>query len=113
MLRTNLWTAGGLINGTLDYVREIIYSNNDSPPQLPEAIMVEFDDYQGPYLYKKLFPIIPLTRTWTHNNIQCSRTQIPLMLSYSITIHKSQGQTIHKMLLHIGDSKRQLDITNK
>ena len=30
------------------------------------------------------------------------------MLSYSITIHKSQGQTIHKMLLHIGDSERQL-----
>ena len=45
MLRTNLWTAGGLINGTLGYVREIIYSNNDSPPQLPKAIMVEFDSY--------------------------------------------------------------------
>ena len=40
---------------TLGYLREIIYSNNDSTPQLPEAIMVEFDNYPGSYLYKKLF----------------------------------------------------------
>ena len=50
MLRRNLWTAGDLINGALGYVREIIYSNNDSPPQLPETIMLEFDNYQGRYL---------------------------------------------------------------
>ena len=33
------------------------------------------------------------------------------MSSYSITIHKSQGQTIHKMFLYIGDSERQLGTT--
>ena len=111
MLRTNLWVAGGLTNGSLGYIREIIYADNESPPQLPQVLMVEFDNYKGPFLYKNYFPIIPVERTWKHNNILCSRKQFPVMLSYALTIHKSQGQTLDKIFLHIRDTERQLGIT--
>lgn len=32
-----------------------------------------------------------------NGNVQCSRTQIPLILSWAMTIHKSQGQTIQRL----------------
>ena len=74
MLPTSSRVAGRLTNGSLSYVREIIYANKESPPQLPQVSMVEFDNNKGPFLYKNYFPIIPIEKTLKRNNILGSRT---------------------------------------
>lgn len=45
MLRTNLWTKKGLVNGT---VVDIIYRPNENPKEnLPMAILIKWDSYTG------------------------------------------------------------------
>ena len=68
MLRDNLWVRGGLVNGTLGTVHAIVYDTNTAPPSLPLYILVQFDNYQGPYIKEKLFPIITKDVTWHLNN---------------------------------------------
>lgn len=92
-------------------IKEIIYEENKSPPLLPLCLLIEFDDYKGPYIIQNLFPIIPLTRKWIYKGIECSRTQLPVTVAYAITIHKSQGQTLKKAVIDIGNSEKQLGQT--
>jgi len=35
-------------------------------------------------------------------NVEASRTQIPLILSWAISIHKSQGQTLERVKVDVG-----------
>ena len=44
----NLWSSVGLCNGATGTVVDIIYQNNQQPPDLPIAVIVEFDKYRGP-----------------------------------------------------------------
>ena len=48
MLTMNLWSSVGLCNGATGTVVDIIYQNNHQPPDLPIAIIVEFENYRGP-----------------------------------------------------------------
>ena len=36
------------------------------------------------------------------------RTQYPLRLAYASTIHKSQGQTMEKIVIDLGDTEKSL-----
>ena len=38
-----------------------------------------------------------------HSRIAATRTQIPLMLAKSMTVHKGQGQTVSKAIVHSGN----------
>ncbi|XP_067136070.1 uncharacterized protein [Centruroides vittatus] len=78
MPRVNLWVQGGLVNGSLGTISYIIHAPNARPPALPLFILVEFDSYQGPFIYGNLFPIIPITRSSNDGNILPSRRQFPL-----------------------------------
>ena len=63
MLRTNLWTEAGLVNSSVGTVQEIIFEENQSPPSLPIAILIEFDNYSGPAIItecKRLVLISPI-----------------------------------------------------
>lgn len=111
MLKVNLWVEGGLVNGALGTVRDIIYRENSAPPDQPLYILVEFDNYRGACLTDKSIPIVPLTRSITDGDKIFSRKQFPLTIAYAATIHKSQGLTLSKIAVDIGDKEMQLGIT--
>jgi len=102
MLTANLWVAKGLVNGAMGTIKAICYSNGNAPPQLPIAVMVRFDSYSGPVYSDGTVPITPIRRTWLTSGVQCSRLQLPLKLAWAVTIHKSQGLTLDKVIIDVG-----------
>jgi len=104
MLTTNLWPDVGLCNGAPGTVRDFIYQDGHAPPNLPIAVLVEFRNYCGPQFLDSApncVPIVPITFEWESK----SRQQLPLQLRYAVTIHKSQGQTLHKAVIDLGKSE--------
>ena len=97
-LTDNLWTEAGLTNGSVGHVYKIIYGPGERPPMLPRAILATFEGYIGPTFpskdkIQKLVPIVPVTHTWMAKNkhgkkTRMSRTQVPCILGYALTIHK-------------------------
>ena len=78
------------------------------PQSLPIAILVNFSDYSGPPFIPtkpKCIPIPPIVHEWHNGLNNLSRQQIPLRLSYAMTIHKSQGQTMTKAVIDIGNKE--------
>lgn len=115
MLTINIDPLKGLANGAFGTVKYIIYNknNNELPPNLPLVVIVQFDAYKG----KPIIPAIersvsisPITAYFTlSNDIKgkiSSRQQIPLRLAWAITIHKSQGQTLDKVVIDIGKQRK-------
>ena len=47
----------------------------------------------------------PIVFEWHNGLTPLSRQQLPLRLSYAITIHKSQGQTMTKAVIDLGDKE--------
>jgi len=102
MLTANLCVEGGLVNGPMGTVVVICYEGEDqSPPNLPLTVTVQLDSYTGHALSDDSIPIIPLCRTWLSSNKQCSRLQLPLKLAWAVTIHKSQGMTLDKVVFDV------------
>ena len=101
MLISNLWVQVGLVNGAMGTVEAICYRSG-GPPALPLAVMVRFDNYSGPTLHDGTVPITPIRCTWSNSGCQCSRLQIPLRLAWAVTIHKSQGLTLDKVVIDVG-----------
>ena len=108
MLTANIWQEVGLCNGAGGTVYQLLYQANHKPPDLPIAVLVDFDNYAGPpFLSSRpnCVPVPPLTFEWESNSQQLSRQQLPLQLRYAITIHKSQGQTLDKAVIDIGKAE--------
>ena len=102
MLTTNIWTQAGLVNGSLGEVVDIVYSPGSKPPDVPMYVTARIDNYTGPPWNKddpKIVPISPVPLG--------SRRQIPLIMAWAITIHKSQGLTLQKATIDIGKTERQ------
>ena len=110
-LTNNIWTNYGLVNGANGIVRDIIYDDNET---LPHTVFIEFDNYSGPYFFPaddlrhKWIPINPLTIY--NSSLNGSRTQMPIRLAYALTIHKSQGQTLGKVVVDLGKNERSLGL---
>ena len=60
MLTMNLWANVGLCNGETEKVIDIIYENGHNPPDLPIAVVVQFDDYRGPSISDILPCCVPI-----------------------------------------------------
>ena len=105
-LTSNLWTKAGLTNGAVETVYVIIYADGEKPPALPVGNIGIFQEYKGPYYLPNIanaVPIVPVCREVFSNKIHCSRTMLPIILGYAITIHKLQGQTCTKLILNPGN----------
>jgi len=88
MLRVNISTEDGLVNGSRGVVCEII-------PE--EALIVKF-------LSGKKVRIDIHTRKLEDKYANVTRTQIPFILAYAMTIHKSQGSTLDYCVVDLGGS---------
>ena len=96
-----MWVEVGLVNGAMGTIEAICYRNG-GPPDFPVAVMVRFDRYSGPSLHDGTVPISLLRRAWFNSGVQCSRLQLPLKLAWAVTIHKSQGLTLNKVVIDVG-----------
>lgn len=109
MLTCNLWAEQGLANGTVGHVHSILFDSGDEPSSsLPQVVMIVIRSYKGPTLWFdsegiKLVPITPVKVSWEHNGVKCSHTQLPLQLAFAITMHKSQGMTLDKAIVNLGE----------
>ena len=104
MLTRNMCTDQGLTNGALGIVHAIIYDQDQLPPKLPAFVVVEFEDFTGTSClkeFKKCFAVAPVKQTWRVGSEQFSREQLPLQLSYAITIYKSEGLTFKKVFIDV------------
>lgn len=101
MLRHNLNVRLGLVNESIGVVQDIIFKEGSRPPHnSPEIIMVKFASVDVPV------PIFKITRSWKLGNATRIRKHFPLVLAYSLTLHKSQGLTLDKAVISIGKSEK-------
>ena len=105
MLTANLWPEVGLCNGATGTIQDFIYQEQHAPPDLPIAVLVQFNNYCGPTLLQSCVPIVPITYEWTSGKHQLFRQQFPLQPCYTLTIHKSQGHTIKKVVIDLEKAK--------
>lgn len=105
MLTANLWPEVGLCNGATGKIHDLIYQEQRAPPNLPIAVLVQFDNYSGPPFFQNCVPIVPITYEWNSGKHQLSRQQLPLQPCYALTIHKSQGQTLQKAIIDLGKAE--------
>src|ERR1700691_610666 len=111
ILNRNLWTSKGLVNGAQDVVKKIWFDQgSNARSHLPAVVFVQFDGYSGPEtpawegISPSWVPIVPAVARWeTKTGKQLTRTQFPLMMAWGITIHKSQGLTLEKVVVELGD----------
>ena len=101
MLIGSLWVDVGLVNGAMGTVEAICYRTG-GPPDLPIAVMVRFDSYSGSTFPDSTVPITSLRYCWSSSGGQCSCLQLPFELAWAITIHKSQGLTLNKVVIDVG-----------
>ena len=87
-----------------------IFFEEQGPLNLPKAVFITFEKYDGPTITNsegdKVVPIMPIKRSWEDKNgIKCSRLQLPICLAWAITVHKSQGLTLPKAKIDIGNKE--------
>ena len=113
MLKSNLWGDKGLTNGAQGTVVDIIYKPGNSPPNLPDLVLVKVDQYIGPGFkdMDKVVPLVPKRMHWFSHGKDYYRTGLPIIPAYAISIHNSQGMSLDRVILNIGDKEDSVGIT--
>ncbi|CAG5050324.1 unnamed protein product [Parnassius apollo] len=121
MMTVNINTSDGLVNGTTGVLTAIDFAVNPTTGERRLLrICIYFDDvnigklkriqsstsltrYQT-RLKNNWTPIEPVTYTvkrYKSSNLQVRRSQFPLVPAEAVTIHKSQGSTLEKVVVHL------------
>ena len=111
MLNYKLWTSKGLVNGAQGVVKKIWFDQgSNAHSHLSAVILIKFDVYSGPEtlawegIDPSWVPIVSAIAQWeTKAGKSLTHTQFPLMLAWGIIIHKSQGLTLDKAVVKLGD----------
>jgi len=82
---------------------------------MPETIIIYFKQYIGPQFFTEepdKFNYIPINPKSVYSK-QCQsvRTQFPLRLSYALTTHKVQGDTLTSGVIDLGKLERNIGST--
>lgn len=90
MLRHNICTSLGLVNGATGTLIDILYEVDGRPPQLPYCVLIRFPKYTGPSVVDndRIIPIFPVRHSFHIGASEFSRTQLPICLAWAITVHK-------------------------
>ena len=83
MLLINMDFNTGLINGSCGTITD--FSDNTITVNFDNGVTASVPKHKFAYYY--------------HDKIAAERTQYPLRLAYGITIHKSQGMTLDKLVV--------------
>lgn len=89
MLKVNLDIENGLVNGSRGVITDIY----------PYAVYVKFISNKN-----TIVPIYPYKREIKTKGSIISRSQIPLILAFAMTIHHSQGSTLDYATIDLGNS---------
>lgn len=101
MLTANINVTYGLVNGAIGVVTAIGPTGSNG---LPKAVLVKFDGYHGPVQdgAHGCVAIVPVERQWlTKKGQRATRTMLPLKLAWGVTIHKSQGLTLERVVVSL------------
>jgi len=91
MCISNIDQEMGLVNGSQGIIIGFTTEDNKKYP------IVKFDNIEQPVTIRE--------HSWSlESNVNYCITQLPLILSWAITIHKSQGMSIDKAVVDIGSS---------
>ena len=88
MLRRNIDTKAGLVNGAIGTVLSIT----------AQHVMVQFDRVPAPCKIEKV-----KSRFMVMKNFYVYRKQFPLILAYAVTIHKCQGLSLDCAIVDLSD----------
>ena len=88
MLRRNIDTKLGLVNGSLSTVTAVT----------KQFVTVQFDHLTNPYKVERV-----KSRFVVMKNYYVRREQFPLILAYAVTIHKSQGLSLDHAIIDLSD----------
>jgi ATP-dependent DNA helicase PIF1 len=82
LLTQNLWIEKGLVNGCKGIVKAICYQGVSRPPQLPDAVMVEFPHYTGPTIAGACF-----IKHTSPTSYKCSPQLVCFLFHKNINLH--------------------------
>ena len=94
-------TKMGLVHGLIGTMKHIVFADNANPNlcDLPLYVVVDFEHYKGPIVFKDNPTFVPIPCITTNcklstKNVCCKRKIIPLQLAFGKTIHTFQGQSV-------------------
>ncbi|KAA6421824.1 MAG: ATP-dependent DNA helicase PIF1 [Trebouxia sp. A1-2] len=114
MMRRNMCTADGLVNGALGTVVGFEWPQGVRRPGLqPTGICVKFDNARVGQITRELdgqgvgpgpTTVRPATATFSSENgrFKFERYQYPLVLAWAVSIHRVQGVSLDRAVIDLG-----------